>query len=252
MSNNRKQPFDYFWEEIIHPSIKFCLIGIDDSTKMRLNFYCTDIKTYKKDLNKMYNKKREWLKSEYLPNEGADARLDFHKLGAILCRCVIGNKPFHLDTALADGLILEIDKQQNLDNSEKLKKKIDSVYVNYKLAFLVGAGVAYADLFYWAKEKLNHYDTNSEEYVIYKEFLRLLDNQRQLTLYKKSNRHDDFVMSMIIALMKQDILMRDFDYLIYAASMFQWQEYTKKSILIDILNNINSGKYSLHDVDALM
>ena len=39
--------------------------------------------------------------------------------------------------------------------------------------------------------------------------------------------------------MKNDSLMRDFDYLQFSISMFQWQEYTKKQHLYDILRKKN-------------
>ena len=58
---------------------------------------------------------------------------------------------------------------------------------------------------------------------------------------------------MIVSLMKNDILMRDFDYLAYATIMFQWQEYTKQLILTHILSNPeNKSRYNLSHLFQFM
>ena len=41
--------------------------------------------------------------------------------------------------------------------------------------------------------------------------------------------------------MKNDYLRRDFDYLQFAISMFQWQQYTKKQHLYDILKQYDDN-----------
>ena len=95
-------------------------------------------------------------------------------------------------------------------------------------------GVAYIDLLYWAKEKnKNEKDVSKKE--IYRVFIEQLKKEKNLILYKKSPNHDDYVTSMIVSFMKNDILLRDFDYLAVAASMFQWQVHTKQSLFIEIL-----------------
>ncbi len=63
--------------------------------------------------------------------------------------------------------------------------------------------------------------------------------------YKKTPEHDDYVTSMIVAFMKNDILLRDFDYLAIAASMFQWQVHTKQSLFLEILAESDIDKIDM-------
>ena len=99
------------------------------------------------------------------------------------------------------------------------------------------------------------FDSTTDESIknIYIEFLHALNERKSLVFYRKSPNHDDFYTSMIVALMKNDVLMRDFDYLTYAASMFQLQEYTKQKLFSAILldSSKNHG-YNIFDIEKFM
>jgi len=72
-----------------------------------------------------------------------------------------------------------------------------------------------------------------------------LKEEKKLVQYKKSINHDDYVTSMIVAFMKNDILLRDFDYLAIAASMFQWQVHTKHALFLEILSESDIDKIDM-------
>jgi len=245
MSREQEIPtFDSFWEYVILPSIKRCVSEMDENFKKKIRFEYRKINSYKDELSVMFKRKREWLKREYLPNKGSEAVLDFHKLSSIFCRCIIGNKPFFFTKRKAEALFKQITERTDISDEEKLNLEVNNIYVNYKCAFLVCAGVAYIDLLYWANEKMER-EEDSRKKEIYCAFLERLKEEKKLVQYKKSINHDDYVTSMIVAFMKNDILLRDFDYLAIAASMFQWQVHTKHALFLEILSESDIDKIDM-------
>ncbi len=185
MSHEQVIPtFDSFWEHIILPSIKLCVSEMDESFKKKIKFEYRKIDIYKDELSVMFKRKREWLKREYLPNKGSDAVLDFHKLGSIFCRCIIGNKPFSFTKRKAEALFKQITERTDISDEEKLNLEVNNIYVNHKCAFLVCAGVAYIDLLYWADEKIkSEEDTRKKD--VYCAFLERLKEEKNWYNTKK-------------------------------------------------------------------
>lgn len=246
--DKEKITFDHFWKEAIYPAVKRCLKELEPVDKDSLSFRFVNESLYKKKLSRIYYRKREWLKRIYLPNKGDQAVLDFHKLGAILCRSIIADKPFRFNVSRAQKRMAEVKKKYGESDPRTIQWEVDHVYINYKLAFLVSEGVAYLDLLYWTAKKMEalskQIKTLIEEKEIeeaerkkafYEQFKNELLNIHSLSAYKKSPDHDDFKTSMIVALMKHDLLMRKFDYLTYAATLYQWQEHTKQIIVSQII-----------------
>ena len=184
--------------------------------------------------------------------------MDFHKLSAVMCRCIIGNKPFSFDKAVAEKYLKQSHSKRKSQKSgiSILRYQIDNIYVNYKLAFLVGESIAFDDLVQWAQRQIDYVqrnprnDVDSEKVIsIYSRFIERLDNVGTLLDYEWENKqHDPFFESMVNCLIKNDILKRDFNYLLFAANMFQWQEYTKYSLFNEILKSEMNTTISLHDL----
>ena len=231
---NNKKSFDYFWEYDILPAIQKCEADVSDEFKSKTNFTKETLDVYKAKLSDIYNRKREWLKREYLVNS-SNPVLDFHKLSAVMCRSIIGVKLFSFNLRKAEELFASIHSKNSMAREDKIRWQIDNVYVNYKLAFLVAQGIAFEDLRFWTTEKIKVAEKQeSQELCIYKRLLETLNRNGKLSEYDVSNNHDNFIDSNIISLMKSDCLKRDFDYLQFASQMFQWQEYTKQQLLIQI------------------
>ncbi len=150
-----------------------------------------------------------------------------------MCRSVIGNKYFLFSESKALDLYDAIDNSAE-NKEEKLKKEINSIYINYKFAFYILTGIGYIDLFYKICSAKENTDIKRQKYILNVISAKLQDKHK-LFSYKKNTNHDDFESSIVIALMKSDSLMRDFDYLAYSALIFQWQEQTKSEIIFDIL-----------------
>ena len=210
--SSEKQTFDYIWETAVYPAILFCVSEVDSNLKEKLGFEHKRFDEYKQNLSQMFNRKREWLKSKYLPDEGENARLDFHKLSALLCRCIIGYKFFSFNKTSMDKVFDEKRNDTTTSTSEKIKWQVNNVYVNYKLAFWASIGLIYVNLISWAYKKIET-ETDADKISVYTNFLKFLEQESNLISYKKSVDHDDFCTSMIVALMKNDCLLRDFDYL---------------------------------------
>lgn len=225
--SKRRLEFDYIWDEIVLPTIKYCLASVNNEDRIKMKIRCKNLDVYKITLRDMFYRKRDWLKRNYLPDQGNSARLDFHKLSAVLCRCIIGTKAFTFDRDKAEELFAQKKQKTPCYRDEILIWEIDHIYINYKLAFYASVGMVYLYLISWAKKEIQG-AKDEDEKNRYREFLNGLDREKFLVQYNPSSSHNDFASSMIIALMKNDLLMRDFDYLMYAASMYQWQEYTKR------------------------
>lgn len=245
-----KHSFDAFWNRIIERAIKVCISEIDQDFFASASVTTKNLGAYKIDLEKLYKEKRNWLKYEYLPG-GREPSLDLHKLGSVLCRCIIGNKFFSYDSHAAEILQKEVKKDFQKSHEEIIRWESSNVYINYKLAFLVAEGIAFDDLLYWAQCRIDKdskllVDTKSPTQEIDKIKVRLqmttqfrdtLIAESKLRRYTSSATHDDFVSSMIVSLMKSDCLSRDFDYLSVSAILFQWQEHTKICIFSELICN---------------
>lgn len=213
--------FNFLWEKIIQPSIQFCLSEASEEFK-QCSFVCNSDKKYKDKIEQLYKEKREWLKGLYLHNKMKEdktaARLDMHKIAAVLCRCIVGCKYFIFDEAKVYNCA------QKIDSSVKLNWLINNAYINYKLAYLVGMGVTFFGLLHSLLERKNGVIIIKENY---KDLFMKLVEKKELSLYDTNVSHGDFKTSMIIMLMKNDINNRNFDYLALSTIFYQIQEYNK-------------------------
>ena len=235
--------FDRLWDEAIQPSIQFSIEQMDDNFIEFASVKSVDLDSYKIDLKRVYKKKREWLKRSYLPHN-PEPYLDFHKLGAVVCRSIIGLKPIKYDLVLVKELIKHQDFSQST-HFEQIDWFIRNVYVNYRIAFLSAVGLVYANLVHWAITKKGNC-TTEDLAKVYDEFIHELTQQGRLSSYPEPELHENFENSTIIALMKNDLLQRDFDYLSFATILYQWEFHTKLKIFQKVLDN---SKYSLSDID---
>ena len=236
----KKTEFDDFWERSIYPTIIRCQSEADQEYVNGASLYLKEAEQYRKELKSIYIRKRNWLKKEYLPNDDIQ-RLDFHKLSAIICRCLIGVKPFMFDVNSAMRFLIESKKESFIQRVGKstIKYQIDNIYINYKVAFYASASIAFDDLKYWTLLQIYALKNSGRNDLIaaYKELFVRLTNIKEFSEYPVSSCHDSFCDSMITSFVKTDLLKRDFDYLSFAAIMYQWQQYTKINLLTQILKD---------------
>lgn len=217
--------FDYVWQKIVLPSVELVHEEIDKSfaKETRLNYSYIDISKFKSEVKDFYYEKREWLKKIYLPHEKYPF-IDSHKIAAIWARTMLAYKPFYFDVKCAEQFV---ERHYHKSNDTLPKEEasssswfIKNVYCNYRVAFLVSVGIVYLFLLYDCKEKhkfVPAYLHDSYEYFLSKKGLHC----------PKTVVHSPFDESCIIALQKNDVLGRDFDYLAYAIILFQLEHYNK-------------------------
>ena len=206
MPKDQEHHFDFLWETVILPIIKRTVLEIDSEYRKACSVKCENFYIYKKRLEKIYKRKREWLKKVYLPNDN-DPILDMHKIGSLLCRAIIGDKPLSFNLNKSKEYI-----EQNNKKNDKMWL-IDNVYANYKIAFYVSVGLVYIEMISNLKEKGKTQEAES------------IEQDGALYFYPKNPKHENFENSCIIGLMKNDIMNRDFDYLSYSAMLFQLERY---------------------------
>ena len=211
-----KQSFDFFWNVVILPTIIAAEEDVDQDFKTACNLQLAydDIDQYKQDLMNFYHEKRQWLKGVYLPHDDHPT-LDMHKLSALLCRSILAYKPLYFDFKNAEKFVVNKFSE---DKNNHIDWFVNNIYVNYKVAFYVSAGLVYLQLLEDFSPKGDNPNPEAFQY-----FLDL----QGIIYYPKSQHHDNYENSCIIALQKNDVLNRDFDYLTYATNMFQLEMYNK-------------------------
>lgn len=215
-SNSFEQSFTFFWDTIILPTILAAEEDAEEEFKdfCNLQFACSNINEYKSELQQFYRDKREWLKGVYLPHDEHPI-LDIHKISAVLCRSMLAYKPFCFDFNAAEEYVLR-KFSNNKDNH--IDWFVSNIYMNYKVAFYASVGLIYAEI-------LDSYSPNGDKSDA--EAFQYFMNLGGLVFYKKSPTHDNYVNSCILALQKNDVLNRKFDYLSYAINMFQLEEFNR-------------------------
>ena len=212
---------DVLWPLIIKPIIENADKNIDPEFRnfVKLNSFVNE-DVYKAKLSELYERKRDWLKRVYFryaqPN--SENLLDMHKIAAIICRCVIGCKPFTFDVESANKYKASKNKNNDLDWI------INNYYVNYKVAVNCAISITLFDLF----DRLG--ETSKTQHIIDVGNVLNRINQNGFDLYQKEpvllkTPHESFYKSIIIQTAINDINKRDFDYLGIATICFQIQQY---------------------------
>ena len=211
----------YLWPKIILPAIKEALNQVDKDFYSFVDFKeVFDEDKYVKSLSNLYEEKREWLKRIYFTDNqlGQNKLLDMHKIAAVICRCVVGYKPFSFNVNKANNY-----KNNNAKN-EDLHWIIDNYLINYKVAFNSALAITLLDFL----DRLNDAQDNSLN-IDYQE-IETYFTKNIFDLYEKDPQilptsHECFYKSMIVDLAINDVAKRDFDYLSFAANCFQIQQY---------------------------
>lgn len=217
-SEEFKHSFDYLWTVAILPTIKNAREEIDEDFSKACGLeLAKDIDDYKINLMSFYHEKRQWLKGVYLPHDNHPL-LDIHKVGALICRSLLAYKPFYFDTKKAEKYVTQKFRG---DKNNHVEWFVKNIYVNYRVAFYVSTSLVYIEL-------LNDYCPNGEKSnkAIFEHFKHL----GGVEYYPKSENHDSFENSCILALQKNDGLKRDFDCLTYATMLFQLEHYNRSRI----------------------
>ena len=212
---------EYLWPNVIKVAIENAKEKIDPDFVRYVDLTCSlENEEYERQLSCLYERKRDWLKRIYFgfAQPSYDKRLDMHKIAAIICRCLIGCKPFSFDVAKANEY-----KDSNSKNNQ-LDWIIDNYFVNYKVAVNCALAITLFDLL----DKLG--DTKQEASIISVNDIVSQIVKNGFDLYNTDpvllkSEHEVFYKSLILNVAINDVNKRDFDYLGFATTCFQLQQY---------------------------
>lgn len=226
MKNISEHFDDHLWPKIISRAIDNAEKYIDKDFSEYVQLNRINSYNYKINLSLLYEEKRDWLKQIYFGTfkSNEDRCLDMHKIAAIICRSIIGCKPFAFNVKKAN----EYKSRNNLDND--LNWIIDNYYINYKVAVNCAFAICLYDLF----DKLRENNINNHNDELVASFSSNGFDMYETSLLKSA--HETFYKSVIINLAINDNSKRDFDYLGFATICYQLQQNEVLKELIE--NNI--------------
>lgn len=221
MKNISEHFYKDLWPKIIFPAIINAYNNTDENFRSYVSLEKHSDEEYQRHLSNLYEEKRDWLKKIYFGNFKSEKEhwLDMHKISAVICRSLIGCKPFSFDVDKANKYKKENNKNDDLDWI------IDNYFINYKVAVNCSIGIVLYDLL----------DKLGDERFINKEMVNVSSVIKSITsksfeLYNKKptilwSEHESFYKSMILNIAINDSNKRDFDYLGFAVNSFQLQQY---------------------------
>lgn len=216
--------FQYIWNEWVCPLVEDLYAQMDEDFKKQCSVEIRDLAKISFEAEKFYQKKREEVKRAFYGeyNKGdseSEHRMDFHKIGAIVCKTLIDYKVFNFDVEQCEKYIEEKISPYNTDWVVK------NALINFRVAF-------YASIvFLFHSIRFVYYKENPDIY----ERLSKIDS---LDLYNHSFSvettdlvKESFENCVVLDLAKRDIGNHSFDYLMYAVILYQLEEYNIMKLL---------------------
>lgn len=202
---------------------------MDDEFKRYCHASIRDLNKIRIDAEKYYQKKRALVKKEFYGeyhkgDSETDHRMDFHKIGAIICKTLIEHKVYDFDTDCCEKYVKQ--KNDPCDTDWVVRNAL----INFRLAF-------YGSVVFLFQAMRFEYSKNNPS--LYKK----LSQKGKLDLYKinlnaeKSDAiclrpvKESFENCVVLDLAKRDIGNRSFDYFMYAIILYQLEEHNKNLLL---------------------
>lgn len=215
--------FQFVWKEWITPLISDLEEQLDPNFKSFCNVRVRDLDKICIKAESYYQRKREEMKVLFYGNyqkgdSVTEHRMDFHKIGAIICRTLIEYKVFDFDIDRCKEYIGNID---SYDTDWVVKNAL----INFRLAFYGSIVFLYhAMQFEYYNDDRILYDKLNK-----KEKLDLYEIKRPDTSKKVK---ESFENCIVLDLAKRDIGNRSFDFFMYAVVLYQLEEHNK-SLLVN-------------------
>lgn len=211
--------FQFIWKEWIVPLVYDLYDQLDDSFRKECNVQIRNLDKICVNAESYYQRKREEIKvlfyGEYQKGDSAIAhRMDFHKIGAIICRTLIEFKVFEFDIKSCKEYV---DKNINIYNTDWVVK---NALINFRLAF-------YGSIVFLFHAM--QYEFWNDDKQLYKK----LNEKGKLNLYEiekpdmKKEVKESFENCIVLDLAKRDIGNRSFDFFMFAVVLYQLEEHNK-------------------------
>lgn len=214
--------FQYIWNQWIKPLVDDLYAQLDNEFKQYCDVRIRDLNGICINAEKYYQKKRLEVKKEFYGeyhkgDSELDHRMDFHKIGAILCKTLIEYKVYDFDVNCCKKYV----EQKNAPSDTDWVVK--NALINFRLAFYSSV------VFLFQAMRFECFERDMSLY-------KILSQKGKLDLYKESNTHispvkESFENCMVLDLAKRDIKNRSFDYFMYAIVLYQLEEHNKRLLL---------------------
>lgn len=237
--------FQYIWEEWIKPLSDDLYQQLDNNFKVYCNVQKRDMDKLRYKAEKYYQSKRTEVKKafygEYHKGDSLEShRMDFHKIGAILCRTLIEYKVYSFDIKRCKEYIKNNISPYDTDWS------VQNALINFRMAFYTSVVFLYQSMLYSYKNKSIN---PAEGHKLYQKLLEqgtldLYVNKFSMETAEKVNEtaekpdmvHESFENCIVLDLAKRDIGNRSFDYFMYAIILYQLEQHNK-NILLDSIKD---------------
>lgn len=208
--------FHFIWQEWIVPLTEDMLNQADTEFIKRAGLKIRDMNELFGVAKNYFEKKKTDLKIEFYGQdyESQEHLMDFHKLGALLCRTLIQYKVFDFDISECENMVLEKDKKD-------ISWLVKNALINFRVAFYTSVVFVYQSMLFKYDNEENH------------QLFEKLKKNRCFNLYEThqsksvNSVHESFENSIVLDLAKRDINDKSFDFLLFATIMYQLEEYNK-------------------------
>lgn len=211
--------FQYIWKEWVEPLIHDLYEQLDEDFKVYCNVQIRDLDAISLKAEKYYQKKRKEVKKAFYGDyhkgdSETEHRMDFHKIGAILCRTLMEFKIYSFDTSKCKQFV-----DENIDGYDT-NWVVKNALINFRLAFYISVVFLYQSMLFEYK-------------TLNVDFYNELVNAESLDLYeqnidsKEKTVKESFENCMVLDLAKRDIGNQSFDYLMYAIVLYQLEQHNR-------------------------
>ena len=205
--------FDFLWDNWLVSLFQRMYDGMDDDFRTNVKAKICDLESIRVNAEKYFFIRYNTFKKDYYGYLDDEQTPDIHKICAILCRTLIEEKIIKYDISAC---------QQYIDEKNIDKKNTDwlvrNALVNYRIAFYASITLLYQGMLFKYKDPAIH---------------EKLEKNRNLNLYTKNDgspksiNHESFENYMILDLAKRDVNNKSFEFFMYAAIMYQLEEYNR-------------------------
>lgn len=216
-AQNDSRHYKHILEKVIRPACKIVFEECDQEFQERCHVERKPIEKWEEELEKEYRIFRQDLKIICYGEGANEGVLDARKMAAIFCKSIIKEKAFRYNVSEAQKMVEE--KKKSMSSVKFNLWAVDTVYMNYKLAYYVSLQLVYLTTLYELEEK-------GETQKLLE--LNKIGHMIRYPLIKSSATEevDSFDVNVIIGMARSDISMQNFDMFLFAMLLYQIEMYT--------------------------
>ena len=218
MSNQNEESRHYaqIWAKVIEPVCEVVISECDEDFRQKCFLEPKSTQIWKKDLENEYRSLRREMKELCYGDKADDGLLDSRKLSAIFCKALMRIKAYQYNVNEARRLVEK--KKQEMPPAEFNLWAVDTVYINYKLAYYVSLQLVYLTL-------LDDLKLSGDI-----DKLRRLNDIGHLIRYPWVKDMDSFDVNVIIGMARADISGKGLDMFLFAMQLYQIEMYTRERL----------------------